>query len=218
MESQWSVEHERHHYSMIDSVMSVHAQRLLRLLVLVSDSVEHENELLSVSRVTFYYCHDDRLYTVARFSRNLELGKRGRSSYPPNEGCIGLAYTGGRIAFERFPSKEEEWIQYNMTQYKISERECRGMKMKSRVILAVRMEHDEHPMGAIAIESLNSDFIDESLVDSVNDKTAVRWAVETASAVMFSMKDDIELWLNKLNETEGARRESGRPGGSACRL
>ncbi|AYD90267.1 hypothetical protein D5R93_10070 [Actinomyces lilanjuaniae] len=227
-EIRWSEEREKQYHQMIGAVMKVQAHRLLRLLVLESDSGGREDVLLSASRVTFYYCYDSRLYAVARFSRNLELDRPGRLSYPPGEGCIGFAYTKGRVAFERFPSDDEEWVRYNVSAYGISKHECRGMAMKSRAMLAVRMEHADRPMGAVAVETLDENFIDESLVDRVNggEDTVVRWAIETASAVMDSMKDDIERWIagrgagvhHEGPAGPGASRSSQSPGSPALLL
>lgn len=99
------------------------------------------------------YCHfDGEFRLLARVAKNPLLQTPGRKVYPESQGVIGSVWRDGN-AFERI-GRQEEWNDW-AKRFDFSQEEANGLRMKSKVIAAVRLDHQRESVGIVLVESEN---------------------------------------------------------------
>jgi hypothetical protein len=94
---------------------------------------------------------------LARFSRNPTIDSPARSCYPFSEGCLGEAWDAGSAAAVDLPEPTgAAWQRTLNRQWKIPNDVSTGFRMKSRNVIAVRLDGTDHPVGVIVFESRQS--------------------------------------------------------------
>lgn len=128
------------------------------LLQLATDCnlVERER-CISQIRITLY-CHDSknhRFVPVARIAGNPTFEKKGRSSYPDNQGVISCAWQNRVAKFQSDAKNSEEWIEQMVDEYDFDREIAENLKMQPKSMLAIRVEHHGKQVGVTVIESTN---------------------------------------------------------------
>lgn len=153
-------------------------------------------------RISIYQLTSEGFVLRGRYSENRDYNRRGRTIYPLNQGCIGLAYQTGEFKRVRLPDPNAHKTNYYKTlesEYGIPETTARDFVMKSRSILGVRIDSldGSDSLGVLVIEStkpqkFNSDDIFQLIS---NEKI-------TLSALLNGFKE--ELHIKRLPTLEGA--------------
>lgn len=111
------------------------------------------------ARISIYVHHKDAdsregLFTCcSRYSRNPRLEKRGRSSYPDQQGYIKEGWENGWHYDDQFPPDEEACRQYHENKYGIPPEILRNFKLLARFAVVQRLDDNEsNPQAVIVIE------------------------------------------------------------------
>ncbi|MGK9147731.1 hypothetical protein KXS11_08915 [Plantibacter flavus] len=116
------------------------------------------------TRVSVYSVENDEFVLQARVSRNPELEKRGRRSYPLHKGHIGRAWQSGSSLASFNSGSRAEWEAELVAESQFTAAEARLLSMFSRSILAKRLDSGREKIGLIVFESERaSDFDVRSL-------------------------------------------------------
>lgn len=115
-------------------------------------------------RISLYIINNDRFICCARFSQNPNYNKRGRASYPLNEGVIGEAWSKGTEFIATLPDAKKEldnYVQKTKNKYNICENTVRNFSMHPRLIFGYRisnLDQSEHN-AVIIVESTTKGFM-----------------------------------------------------------
>lgn len=124
----------------------------------------------STSRVSLY-CHAGTEFALlTRVSANTKWKKRGRSTYPENEGTIATAWEEGAGVLKDLPDDRTDW-NAKMVQHGIPAAVAQSLNMQSRSIVAIRMDSvvagEQVPIGIVVMESTLKRGVKGELIDAV---------------------------------------------------
>ncbi len=124
--------------------------------------------LMPNDRVSIYKHNGNAsFYRVARYSTHPDHAKPGRSIYPDDEGCIGLAFREGSAFDEALPANPARYENCLAESWHVPAEVARRLTMKSRSIAAFALQK---PIGGrrfaiIVFESMASGRIDQECRD-----------------------------------------------------
>ncbi|MBL4617751.1 MAG: LapA family protein [Robiginitomaculum sp.] len=117
---------------------------------------------------------DGHFIPCGRYSPNPELRKPGRTLYPDNQGCIAKGWQNGWHFDKDFPETSSRHKSYCQSQYDIPKNTHDGMKMRSRVYAALRLDDlSGNPLAVMVIESKNSEQFDANQLQTDLESIAV---------------------------------------------
>lgn len=134
-----------------------------------------ELNLGNADRVTIYAslktsAGGDEFVPIARYAGNPSYRTKGRTSHPSNEGIISRAWHDGSCFDNKVPNpeKKQEYVNYHLQNYRITDTICAAMKMKSRLYYGwrVRDSSGKNPIAVIIIESTNNSRFKKEELDS----------------------------------------------------
>lgn len=109
-------------------------------------------------RISFYR-HDkesDEFFLLGRYSINPMLNRRGRVTYPANQGCIGAAWQKGEAYEGNLPNPQANMVKYfevNESRWQLPQSVCVGLAMKPQAIWAYALSRNGHRHAIVVIES-----------------------------------------------------------------
>ena len=114
-------------------------------------------------RISLYIIDNGEFVCCSRFSQNPNYEKRGRTSYPLNEGVIGEAWSTGVEFIASLPDVkrgQDTYIKRTKTKYNIPESTVAKFSMFPRLILGYRISNHDHSdhNAVIIVESTNKNF------------------------------------------------------------
>ena len=110
------------------------------------------------------YKHDDGMFRLlGRYSKNPVFQKRGRPTYPDDQGCIGAAWRNGEAIVEKLPDPSTDLGEYAGCLHRdwdIPVDVSTGFRMRSRSLAAFALEdtHDRR-IAVIVFESVRTDVL-----------------------------------------------------------
>ncbi|EKB60889.1 hypothetical protein [Bergeyella zoohelcum] len=150
----------------------------------------------SRERISVYKEYNDRFKLIGRTSDNPRLKKKGRNTYPIDEGFIALAWEDGEYFIDDLPCPDSNFDFYYErinSINKIPKEVVQAMNMKSRTFFAYRIKgNDNEPKAVLVFESKNEKgFVKEDIINGLRDVKQ--------SLVMFVEKNNgIELIENNI--------------------
>lgn len=122
----------------------------------------------SDTRVSAYSVEDDRFVLLTRHSPNPTFDKRGRDTYPLEQGVIGQAWARSSAHRVYDVENRDEWEEVLVNSGEFTPDEASALTMFSRNILAIRIDHGPaEKVGMLVIESQRADAFKESDTDRV---------------------------------------------------
>lgn len=131
-------------------------------------------------RASLYQFGDESFSLVGRFAQDPVLAKRARTWYPVDQGCLGAAWASPdepAKAEARLPDYEDDdgaYVAHCREEWKMPETTTRGIRMKSRHLLAYAIEDPVklQRAGVLVFESLDEDGLDVTAVDEYVQESA----------------------------------------------
>lgn len=106
-------------------------------------------------RISAYYYHGGQFVMIARHSKNPELRVEGRRKYPNDQGAIGTAWASREGKYiKSFPADPEKWVQ-SMIRDGLPREVAEALTMKSRKIVAMRVEDASGSVGTLVLETMD---------------------------------------------------------------
>lgn len=141
----------RRYFDDVEKVLQI----VLLQLAADCDLVERERCKPEV-RITLY-CHDAkncRFVPVARVAGDPTFEEMGRSSYPNDQGVISFAWQKGVAKFKSNSKNSDEWVDEMINFFGFDRKVAENLKMQSRSMLAIRLDHHGKHVGVTVIESI----------------------------------------------------------------
>lgn len=153
-------------------------------------------------RISAYYYHGGQFVMIARHSKNPELRVEGRGKYPTDQGAIGTAWASREGQYiKSFPADPEKWLQ-SMMRDGLPREVAEALTMKSRKIVAIRVEDVSGSVGTLVLETTDPqtfgpetlEKVQNSLVHSAIADFIGTSSVETPKAVQTGAGEPSSLY------------------------
>lgn len=131
------------------------------------------------TRVSVYSVEGDEFLLLARYSKNPNHERRGRSSYPLNQGAIGVAWARQWVIQNSSEETREGWEE-SLLEQGFSSEEARHLSMHSRSIYAHRLDRGSAKAGVVVFEAEDENRFTAKTVSKV-ERSFLR---ETLAAVV----------------------------------
>jgi|SRR5690625_410389 len=139
---------------------------------LLRNMLEDSKLANSTCRVSAYAVTDDRFVLLSRYSMNTKHEKRGRSTYPLNQGVIGLAWERGSDLTHFNVETRSEWEVELVNSGRFNADEAKKLTMFARAILAVRIDAgDGTKVGVLVFESENASQFQPNMISQVRRRS-----------------------------------------------
>lgn len=144
------------------------AEGVLRaILAQLAESLELTGPTIRLS----VYCHEQSEFVLlSRMSTDQILKRRGRPSYPDDQGVIGLAWKKGTAVLVDLPEQRDLWLR-QLGENGIDEATAKSLSMQSRSLIGVRMDATEGgevlPVGVLVFESTTARGVHSRTVDKL---------------------------------------------------
>jgi hypothetical protein len=130
----------------------------------LANVLEFGKQKSNTDRITLYHHDNDGEFfiPVERFSYNTRYTKKGRSTYPDDEGCIAKAWQHGEY-FENdlplFENNPQQYVERQHKQHGLDKDVAQGLTMKSRLYYGwqIRSVNGNQPLAVIIVESTEPD-------------------------------------------------------------
>lgn len=137
------------------------------------------------ARASLYLNHQDRFHIVARSSADPTLRPFGRTSYPVEQGVIGLAWRDTEAVAVDLPRRRDHWNTHMARNYGIPTEEAARLRMQSRSLVALRIDHDgpagAKPLGVVVLESVAPNAMGSDQRDSITG--SAEWRMFSAAVI-----------------------------------
>ncbi|APT92836.1 hypothetical protein CPHO_07995 [Corynebacterium phocae] len=147
-------------------------------------------ELDEAVRLTIYFYVDARsvFVPIARVSGNAELRNLPRHSYPAKEGIIakGWNFRASRLQSKVPAGNDNDWNREMVEENGLSPDAAERIRMKSRSLLALRIEVDNLPVGVLIIESMKKTQVDSKMQAKANDSETFKLLSKLVASVQES--------------------------------
>ncbi len=137
------------------------------------------------ARASLYLHVDETFQIVSRSSSDPNLRSFGRTSYPPSQGVIGRAWSDSEAVAVDLPKRRDHWNSHMARNYGFSEAEAGRLRMQSRSLVALRIDHDgpagARPLGVVVLESVKPTAIGSDERDSIMG--SAEWRMFSAAVI-----------------------------------
>ncbi|MBD2067353.1 hypothetical protein H6F93_07390 [Leptolyngbya sp. FACHB-671] len=140
----------------LESVVELRANFFL-IIKKSLEQLAREIDFEGTERISIYFHNESHEFiSIGRYSENPNFDKKGRLSYPDNEGCIGKAWNdgSGEAFVDDLPDPETNLNEYLDTlkqDWNVKKETARRFTMKSRTYYGYALKSDELPTRRIAI-------------------------------------------------------------------
>ena len=158
--------------------------------------------LTASDRISLYQVTPEGFILRGRFSENESFKEKGRSIYPLDQGCIGVAREQGEFKRLDLPDPSA----YRTTYYSILERDYKiptttahSFSMKSRCIIGLRIKSldQSETVGVVVVESINKNGFDPDKIFA-----HLKNELSTFASILIGFKE--ELAIKRPSGLEGA--------------
>ena len=120
-------------------------------------------ELSDDERISIYHHQKDHFSLLCRYSTNPKFIKKGRPTYPDNQGFIGIGYQKGFLHINNLPNPDNQLDRYTeevSRQCEIKDDVLRNLSMKSRSYSVYAIEHPikKNRLAVVVFESNKYNF------------------------------------------------------------
>lgn len=107
---------------------------------------------------------------VARYSNNPNLAKPGKKFHDDSHGAIAATWQTGFYFKDDYPADEDEWVERATSEnLPLCREDAKKIRMKSVCIAGTRLDHDNHSVGVIIIESVKK-WVDTNVSDRIAEE------------------------------------------------
>lgn len=126
------------------------------LRAIITDLTDALNLSVSSARASVYCFSDNGFVLLSRVSRNPEWKKRGRASYPADQGLISKAWRDSSAVLVDLPANRDDW-EAQLADLGFSSEVAERLSMQARSLVAIRVDalmgSEKLPVGVLVLES-----------------------------------------------------------------
>jgi hypothetical protein len=141
-------------------------------------------------RVSVYKFENDAFKLLGRYSNNPIYSKKGRDSYPSNEGFIALGWANEVFEIYNIPAWSKTGTEYKSAIKElcnISDKTLKSLKMKSCSFFIYRLDNEDSrpPLGIVVVEQLQSTQINPNNMNEIfsNNEQQLSFLIKSMKSI-----------------------------------